>query len=114
MPFYVTAWNWLAKNPVAQGIAAAIGVVLAFMFWLAAFHDPRIRKEAVRKANDRAEKQSDKIIEQAKEDSDERLQDAAEKRGAVPDDVSSTSGMSDGARSILFGSRSDSGGGGGH
>ena len=76
MPFYVTAWNWLAKNSVAQGIAAAIAVVLAFLFWLAAFHDPRIRREATRKANDRAEKQSDKIIEQAKEDSDERLQDA--------------------------------------
>lgn len=113
MPFYVTAWNWLAKNPVAQGIAAAIAVVIAFLVWLAAFHDPRIRREAVRKANDRAEKQSDKILDKMEKESDDRIEAARKARERVPDDVDSGS-LSDGARAVLFGSREDSGGGGGY
>ena len=102
MPFYVTAWNWLAKNPVAQGIAAAIGVVLAFMFWLAAFHDPRIRKEAVRKANDRAEKQSKTILKDMEEESNDRIEAAREARERVPDGVTSDE-LRDDAYTVIFG-----------
>jgi flagellar biosynthesis/type III secretory pathway M-ring protein FliF/YscJ len=113
MPFYVTAWNWLAKNSVAQGIAAAIAVVLAFLFWLAAFHDPRIRREATRKANDRAEKQSKTILKDMEEESNDRIEAAREARERVPDDVD-RSQLSDGASSILFDAFKDRGGGGGY
>jgi len=110
MPLYVTAWNWLAKNPVAQGIAAAIAVVIAFLVWLAAFHDPRIRKEAVRKANDRAEKQSDKILDKMEKESDDRIEAAREARERVPDGVTADQ-LRDDARAVLFG-RGRNGGGG--
>ena len=102
MPFYVTAWNWLAKNPVAQGIAAAIGLLLAFLFWLAAFHDPRIRREARAKAERKAEKQSKQILTEMEEESDERIKDAMEARERVSGDITSDS-VSDTAASILFG-----------
>jgi len=110
MPFYVTAWNWLAKNSVAQGIAAAIAVVLAFLFWLAAFHDPRIRREATRKANDRAEKQSKTILKDMEEESNDRIEAAREARERVPDGVTADQ-LRDDARAVLFG-RGRNGGGG--
>ncbi|KCZ47788.1 hypothetical protein [Hyphomonas sp. CY54-11-8] len=102
MPFYVTAWNWLAKNPVAQGIAAAIGVVLAFMFWLAAFHDPRIRREARAKAEKAARKAQTKAIREIEEEADERIEKAKQARASVPDtDVLDS--MSDDEYEFLFG-----------
>ena len=110
MPFYVTAWNWLAKNPVAQGIAAAIAVLVTFLIWLIGFHDPRIRKEAVRKANDRAEKQSDKILDKMEKESDDRIEAAREARERVPDGVTADQ-LRDDARAVLFG-RGRNGGGG--
>ena len=68
-------FNYIANNKWAQGVVGlGVGFII-YRIWLAG-HDRRVEKIAVRKANDRAEKQSDKIIEQAKEDSDERLQEA--------------------------------------
>ena len=110
MPFYVTAWNWLAKNPVAQGIAAAIGLLLAFLFWMAAFHDPRIRREARAKAEKRAERQSRAILKEMEDQSNDRIQDAVEARERVPDGVTSDE-LRDDARAVLFGRRRNGGGG---
>ena len=68
-------FDYVANNKWAQIVLLCGFGYIVYRIWLAN-HDRRIEKIAVRKANDRAEKQSDKIIEQAKEDSDERLQDA--------------------------------------
>lgn len=105
-------FNYIASNKWAQ-IVAGLGVgFIIYRIWLAG-HDARVEKVAVRKANDRAEKQSDKILKEMESDSEERIQDALEARERVPDGVTSDQ-LSDDARAVLFGTRSDSGGGGGY
>lgn len=111
-PFGYGLWLWLKDNPAAQW-ALGIGAALFALLTWDKFRTSRIKREATAKANRKAEKQSKAILEDMEEESNDRIEAAREARERVPDDVSADS-LSDGARAILFGTRSDSGGGGGH
>jgi Flp pilus assembly protein TadB len=112
-PFGFGLYTAIRNNPALQW-AIGIGAALIALLTWDKFRTERIKREARAKAEKRAEKQSKAILKEMEDQSNDRIKDAVEARERVPDDVSSTSGMSDAARSILFGTRSDSGGGGGH
>ena len=111
-PFGYGIWLWLKDNPAAQW-AIGIGAALIALLTWDRLRTNRIRREATRKANDRAEKQSDKILDKMEQESNDRIEAAREARERVPDDVD-RSQLSDGASSILFDAFKDRGGGGGY
>ena len=43
-PFGMGAWLWFKSNPLAQGIAAALGAVAVFWSWMT-LRDRRLRRE---------------------------------------------------------------------
>ena len=109
MPLGTGFFLWLRDNKYAQYLT--LGTVLAIIIWiLDKLRIRRIRKEAVRKANDRAEKQSDKILDKMEKESDDRIEAAREARERVPDGVTADQ-LRDDARAVLFG-RGRNGGGG--
>jgi hypothetical protein len=100
MPPLYGLWVWFRNNPLAQGIAAAVAALVAFFTWLA-LRDRRIRREALLKAEIKADKQATKAIKEVKERTDETVQKAAEARAAVPDGALADE-LPDDLQSILF------------
>ena len=108
-PFGYGIWLWLKDNPAAQW-AIGIGAALIALLTWDKFRTSRIKREATRKANDRAEKQSDKILDKMEQESNDRIEAAREARERVPDGVTADQ-LRDDARAVLFG-RGRNGGGG--
>lgn len=109
MPFGTGLFLWLRDSETARWIVGIGAALIALLTW-DRLRTNRIRREARAKAERRAEKQSDKILQQMENDSEERIQDALEARERVPDGITSDQ-LRDDARSILFG-RGRNGGGG--
>ena len=83
-------FNYIANNKWAQ-VVVGLGVgFIIYRIWLAG-HDRRVEKIAVRKANDRAEKQSKTILKDMEEDINETVEAADRAAERVPDDVDSSS-----------------------
>lgn len=101
MPFGTSLFLWLRDNPAARWIVGIGAAMIALLTW-DKFRTTRIKREAVRKANDRAEKQSDKILQQMESDSEERIQNALEARERVPDGITSDQ-LRDDAYTVIFG-----------
>lgn len=94
-------FNFIANNPVAQAVAGAMAALVVFLSWLG-LHDRRVRREANAKAEKKARKTADKIINQMESESDERIEKAYEAADAIVGDVDSNS-LPDDTASILFG-----------
>ena len=109
MPLGTSLFLWLRNNKYAQYLTFGAIVAIIIAIW-DRMRTTRIKREAVRKANDRAEKQSKTILKDMEEDSNDRIEAAREARERVPDGVTSDQ-LRDDARAVLFG-RGRNGGGG--
>ena len=105
MPFGYGLWVWLKSNPAAQAALGIAAAILAFLTWLA-LHDRKVSNRALQKAEIKARKQSTKIINDMKETSNERIEDAETARNRVPAGVTSD-GMRDDDAAFLFSDEPD-------
>ena len=80
----------IRNNPALQW-ALGIGAALIALLTWDKFRTTRIKREAVRKANDRAEKQSKTILKDMEEDINETVEAADRAAERIPDDVRSDS-----------------------
>jgi hypothetical protein len=72
-PIGYSLWLWLKDNPAAQW-ALGIGAALIALLTWDRLRTNRIRREAIRKANDRAEKQSKELLKEIDNEASERTE----------------------------------------
>lgn len=97
-------FNWFSNDPVGRSIAwgaAVLGVVWGYL----TLRDRRVRKQAEKEIELKAEKAKDKAIERQKEEADDRLEKAERARDTVDD--ATTDSMSDEEYEYLFGRKRD-------
>lgn len=97
-------FNWFSNDPVGRSIAwgtAVLGVVWGYL----TLRDRRVRRQAEKEIELKAQKAKDKVIERQKEQADERLEKAERARDSVDD--ATTDSMSDEEYEYLFGRKRD-------
>ena len=90
MPLGTSLFLWLRDSETARWIVGIGAALIALLTW-DKFRTTRIKREAVRKANDRAEKQSKTILKDMEEDINETVEAADRAAERIPDDVRSDS-----------------------
>jgi hypothetical protein len=104
-PFGFAFYTWLKANPAVMWIAG-IGTALAgFLSWQR-LRDIRIRREERKRIDAKAKQTAGRVIDKAKDRSDETIRKADDARARVPDGPYSHE-LPDDIQRILFGDRED-------
>ena len=100
-PLGFAFWTWMKNNPAAQWVVGIGAGLAVFLSWQR-LRDIRIRKEERQKIAAKAEEMVRRVIETAKEKTDDTIRKADDARARVPDGPTSDS-LPDDIKGILFG-----------